>query len=144
MREARFDPGNSTELKVDLGKMKRGGLDAAFFVIFVEQGPRTAEGYAAAFAAAERKVSAIEAMVARYPGRVRLATSPGDVVSNHDAGRLSAMMGIENGFVIGKELSRLDALYARGARYIGLTHTGHNDICTSSGLLKEFGDTVGA
>ena len=32
-------------------------------------------------------------------------------------------------------------LYARGARYLGLTHTGHNDICTSSGVLKELGDT---
>ena len=42
--------------------------------------------------------------------------------------------------VIGKDLARLDALYERGARYLGLTHTGHNDICTSSGLLKELGD----
>ncbi len=50
------------------------------------------------------------------------------------------MMGIENGFVIGKDLARLDALYARGARYLGLTHTGHNDICTSSGTLTELGD----
>ncbi|HUQ10883.1 MAG TPA: serine hydrolase [Steroidobacteraceae bacterium] len=141
MRESRFDPGTDTELRVDLGKMARGGLDAAFFVIFVEQGPRTPEGYAAAYAAAERKVSAIEAMVAKYPDRIRLATSPKDVVDNHAAGRLSAMMGIENGFVIGKDLARLDALYARGARYIGLTHTGHNDICTSSGVLEEFGDT---
>ena len=32
-------------------------------------------------------------------------------------------------------------LYARGARYLGLTHTGNNDICTSSGPLKELGDT---
>ena len=103
MREARFDPGTNTELQVDLGKMKRGGLDAAFFVIFVEQGPRTPEGYAAAFAAAERKESAIEEMVRKYPDRIRLATSPKDVVENHAAGRLSAMMGIENGFVIGKE-----------------------------------------
>lgn len=141
MREPRFDPGTDTELKVDLGKMRRGGLDAAFFVIFVEQGPRTPEGYASAFAAAERKVAAIEAMVAKYPDRIRLATSPQDVLDNHAAGRLSAMMGIENGFVIGRDLARLDALYARGARYIGLTHTGHNDICTSSGVLEEFGDT---
>jgi CubicO group peptidase (beta-lactamase class C family)/microsomal dipeptidase-like Zn-dependent dipeptidase len=142
MREARFDPGTDTELKVDFGKMTRGGLDAAFFVIYVEQGPRTPEGYAAAFAAAERKVSAIEAMVAKYPARIRLALSPSDVVENHAAGRLSAMMGIENGFVIGKDLARLDALYARGARYLGLTHTGHNDICTSSGTLPEFGDVA--
>ena len=140
MREARFDAGTATELKVDLGKMKRGGLDAVFFVIFVEQGPRTPEGYAAAFAAAERKTSAIEEMVRKYPDRIRLARSPEEVVGNHGAGRLSAMMGIENGFVIGKDLGRLDAFYARGARYLGLTHTGHNDICTSSGLMKEFGD----
>ena len=144
MREARFDPGTDTGLKVDFGKMQRGGLDAAFFVIFVEQGPRTTEGYAAAFAAAERKVSAIEAMVRKYPDRIRLATSPRDVIENHAAGRLSAMMGIENGFVIGKDLARLDALYARGARYLGLTHTGHNDICTSSGILQELGDAPAA
>jgi len=140
MREPRFDAGTKTELRVDLGKMQRGGLDAAFFVIFVEQGPRTPEGYAAAFAAAENKVSAIEALVRKYPDRIRLAKSPDDVIANHAAGRLSAMMGIENGFVIGKDLARLDALYARGARYIGLTHTGHNDICTSSGALQELGD----
>jgi CubicO group peptidase (beta-lactamase class C family)/microsomal dipeptidase-like Zn-dependent dipeptidase len=140
MREPRFDPGTDTGLRVDLGKMERGGLDAAFFVIFVEQGPRTPEGYAAAFEAAERKVSAIEEMVRKYPERIRLATSPRDVIDNHAAGRLSALMGIENGFVIGKDLGRLDALYSRGARYLGLTHTGHNDICTSSGLLPELGD----
>jgi CubicO group peptidase (beta-lactamase class C family)/microsomal dipeptidase-like Zn-dependent dipeptidase len=140
MREARFDPGTHTELKVDLDKMKRGGHDASFYVIFVEQGPRTPEGYAKAFAAAERKVSAIEQMVQKYPDRIRLATTPDQVRENHAAGRLSAMMGIENGFVIGKDLGRLDALYARGARYIGLTHTGHNDICTSSGTISELGD----
>jgi CubicO group peptidase (beta-lactamase class C family)/microsomal dipeptidase-like Zn-dependent dipeptidase len=140
MREARFDPGMNTELKVDLRKMKRGGLDAAFFVIFVEQGPRTPEGYEKAFAAAERKVSAIEQMVAKYPDRIRLATTPEQVRANHAAGLLSAMMGVENGFVIGHDLGRLDALYARGARYFGLTHTGHNDICTSSGTIEELGD----
>jgi membrane dipeptidase len=144
MREPRFDAGHPTELKVDLDKMQRGGLDAAFFVIFVEQGPRTPEGYATAFASAERKLSAIEELAHRYPDRIRLARSPREVVENHAAGRLSAMMGIENGFVIGKDLARLDALYARGARYLGLTHTGHNDICSSSGLLTELGDTAAA
>ena len=65
MRDARFDVGGDTELRVDLGKMERGGLDAAFFVIYTEQGPLTAEGYARAMATAERKYSAIEMMVER-------------------------------------------------------------------------------
>ena len=89
MREARFDVGTDTALRVDLGKMERGGLDAAFFVIYVEQGPLTAEGYATAVATAEQKYSAIELMLERYPQRIRLATTPDEVLANHDAGLLS-------------------------------------------------------
>ncbi len=140
MREARFDVGTDTPLRVDLGKMERGGLDAAFFVIYVEQGPLTADGYATAVATAEQKYSAIELMLERYPDRIRLATTPDEVIANHDAGVLSAMIGIENGYSLGRRLDLLDAAYARGARYLGLTHTGHNAICTSSGARPEFGD----
>lgn len=140
MREARFDAGNDTVLQVDLGKMERGGLDAAFFVIYVEQGARTPEGYASAIDQAEQKYSAIELMLQRYPDRIRLATTPEQVLGNRADGRLSAMIGIENAYSIGRRLGLLDAAYARGARYLGLTHTGHNDICTSSGARPEFGD----
>lgn len=140
MREARFDVGSDTPLRVDLGKMERGGLDAAFFVIYVEQGPLTAEGYAQAMAAAERKYSAIELMLARYPDRIRLARSPADVVAHHEAGLLSAMIGIENGYSLGRRLDMLDAAHARGARYLGLTHGGHNAICTSSAARADLGD----
>ena len=141
MREARFDVGTDTALRVDLGKMERGGLEAAFFVTYVEQGPLTAEGYATAVATAEQKYSAIELMLERYPQRIRLATTPDEVLANHDAGLLSAMIGIENGYSLGRRLDLLDAAHARGARYLGLTHTGHNAICTSSGARPEFGDT---
>ena len=140
MRDPRFDVGTRTQLRVDLGKMARGGLDAAFFVVYVEQGPRTAGGYARAVEAAERKFSAIESMLERYPDRIRLARTPAEVRANHDAGLLSAMIGIENGYALGRSLARLDAAHARGARYLGLTHTGHNAICTSSGTRAAFGD----
>ena len=86
MREARFDAGRDSVLQVDLGKMERGGLDAAFFVVFVEQGPLDAAGYAKAVATAENKYSAIELMLKRNPDRIRLATSPAQVLANHAAG----------------------------------------------------------
>ena len=140
MREARFDPGADTQLRVDLGKMERGGLHGAFFVVYVEQGPLTAEGYARAVEAAERKYSAIELMLARYPDRIRLARTPADVLANHEAGVLSAMIGIENGYSLGRRLEALDAAHARGARYLGLTHGGHNAICTSSAARPQLGD----
>jgi microsomal dipeptidase-like Zn-dependent dipeptidase len=132
MREPRFDVGHDSVLQVDLDRMRRGGLDAAFFVIFVEQGPLTPEGYAQAVAKAERKYSAIELMLARYPDRIRAATTPEQVRANHAAGRLSAMIGIENSYSLGHDLARIDAAYARGARYLGLVHVGNNDLCTSS------------
>src|SRR5688572_14453384 len=34
------------DTQVNLPKMKEGGLDAAFFIVYVGQGPLTAEGYA--------------------------------------------------------------------------------------------------
>jgi membrane dipeptidase len=132
MRDARFDVGKDTRLLVDLGKMQRGGLDAAFFVIWVPQGPLTPAGYAKAVAEAEQKYSGIELMLKKYPDRIRLATTPAQVMANKQAGLLSAMIGIENSYSLGHDLKRLDAAYARGARYVGLVHVGDNDLCTSS------------
>lgn len=140
MLEPRFDVGGDSVLKVDLAKMEQGGLDAAFFVIYVEQGPLTADGYAKAVAQAVQKYDAIDTMLARYPERIRLATTPQDVRRNHADGVLSAMIGIENAYSLGRSLDGLDAAYRRGARYLGLTHTGHNAICTSSGARPELGD----
>lgn len=140
MREPRYDVGGDSVLQVDLGKMERGGLDAAFFVIYVGQGPLTPEGYAEAVAEADRKYSAIHLMVDRYPERIRLATTPAQVRANHAAGLLSAMIGIENAYSLGHELARLDAAYARGARYVGMTHVGNNDLCSSANPDAKLGE----
>ncbi|MBA8883056.1 dipeptidase [Dokdonella fugitiva] len=132
MAEPRFDAGGDTPLKVDLGKMERGGLDAAFLVVFVEQGPLDAQGYAHAVAQAERKYAAIDRLLQRYPGRIRLARTPQDIRANRAHGRLSAAIGVENAYSLGHDLARLDAAWARGARYLGLVHVGNNDLCSSS------------
>ena len=140
MRDPRYDVGTDTALQVDLGKMERGGLDAAFFVIYVGQGPLTPDGYADAVAQAERKYSAIQLMLDKYPDRIRLATTPAQVRGNHAAGLLSAMVGIENAYSLGHELARLDAAYARGARYVGMTHVGNNDLCSSANPNAALGE----
>ena len=41
------------------------------------------------------------------------------------------MIGIENGYPIGTDLSRVGEFYQRGARYMGLAHTGHNQLADS-------------
>jgi membrane dipeptidase len=119
--------------QVNLSKMKDGGLDVAFFAVFVGQTPRTPENYEKAKAAAREKFDAIHRMAEKmYPGMIEIAYSPADVRRIHDSGKLVAAIGIENGYVIGKEVGLIQKYYDRGARYMTLAHTRNNDICDSS------------
>jgi len=131
MHEARFDFGKQTPMQVDLDKMRRGGLDAVFFIVYVDQGPLTPAGYAHAVSQAKRKYDAIDLMLKTYPNDIRLATTPEQVRANKAAGKLSAMVGVENGYSLGHDIKNLDIAYKRGARYVGLAHMGNNDLCNS-------------
>ena len=132
MHDPKFDAGKATPLLVDLGKMERGGLNATFFVVWVPQHKLDAAGYAKAVAQGEQKYDAIGRLLLQYPDRIRLATTPEQLVANHKAGLLSAVIEIENGYSLGHDIHRLDAAFDRGARSIGLAHVGNNDLCTSS------------
>lgn len=119
--------------QVNLTKMKTGGLDVAFFAVFVGQSPRTPENYERAKADAMTKFTAIHRLTEKmYPDRIGLALTPDDVRRIHGSGKLVAAIGIENGFVIAKDLSLIRKYFDLGARYMTLAHTRHNDICDSS------------
>jgi membrane dipeptidase len=136
------DPGRRGDMQVDLVKMAEGGLDTAFFVVYVGQTRRTPENYARAQTAAMVKFNAIHRMVRQYPERIGLARRADDIERLHAAGKLAAVICIENGYVIGKDLALLDKYYALGARYMTLTHMGHNDIGDSSNPKPELGDAA--
>lgn len=134
------DPLNSVS-QVNLENMRAGGVDAVFFIVFVAQNERTAENYARAKTDAMTKFNAIHRMTDEmYPELIELAYSADDVERIHASGKLVALIGIENGYVIGKDLSLLERYYELGARYITLAHGGHNDIADSARPRPEFGD----
>lgn len=127
--------------QVDLPGMEAGGLDAAFFIVFVMQRKRTEANYARAIADAFVKYAAIRRMTDHdYSGRIGLALTAADVRRIHGEGRRVALIGIENGFSIGRDLGLLDAHYAFGARYLGLVHNGHNDLGDSAVPNAALGD----
>ncbi len=134
------DPNSDSRLHVDIPKMYRGGLDAAFFIVFVEQTCRNDWEYQAAIQAADKKFRAIHRMVENSHDRIALARSADDVLEISGSGRKVALIGIENGFAIGKDLGLLKAYFDRGARYMTLVHNGHNDIGDSAQPSAEFGD----
>ena len=134
------DPLNA-DLQVNLNKMRAGGLDAAFFIVYVGQTERSPENYAQAEADAMTKFAAIHRMTDElYPDQIGLAYRADDIESLVGEGRLAAAIGIENGYVIGRDLALLDRYYELGARYVTLVHNGHNDLADSAQPRPAFGD----
>jgi membrane dipeptidase len=129
------------ELQVNLKNMRSGGLDAAFFIVYTGQTDRTPAGYATARADAEAKFAAIHRMTdILNSDEIGLATTAAKARELNSAGKLVAFIGIENGFVIGKDLGLLEHYRDLGARYMTLVHNGHNDIGDSAQPQERLGD----
>lgn len=126
------DPAGRNSGKIDLPRMREGRLDAEFFAAFVGQGPRTPEGYARARGTADKLIDAILKMTSENPGVIGLALNPDDAYRLKKQGKLTAFIGMENGYPIGLDLSLIKSFYDRGVRYITLCHSWDNDICDSS------------
>jgi len=148
-----INPCTGTNMKVDLPKMIEGGLDMTFPAVYVGQGPRTAEGYAAVKEAAMDKFRAIHRVAEEMcPEMVEIAYRADDVQRIIAEGKRVYGLGIENGYAVGTDLSLVQAYYDLGTRYITLTHSGNNDIGDSSsprgepaeewGGLSPFGEEV--
>ena len=133
---------------VDLPKMREGFLDASIMVAYLKQGERDAESLLAATAKANRILTQIEEMVAANCTEVDIAYKPSDIARLKHAGKKAIMLGIENGYAIGKDLSLLEHFAKRGIVYMTLCHNGDNDICDSAkgnaehGGLSPFGEKV--
>ena len=119
--------------QVNLPKMNEGGLDVAFFIVYVGQGPLTAAGYDAAYRQAVEKFDAIHRLTTEIaPDRIELARTPADVRRIVGAGKKAAVIGIENGYAIGTDVSRVKEFYDRGGRYMSLAHNGHSQLADSN------------
>lgn len=137
---SKLDPGGFTRAQNDLPKMRAGGLDAAFLIVFTAQGPLTEEGFRQGRAMAEDKYQAITRLVRAYPAEVGLATTPDEVRALHAQGRRAVLLGMENAYPLGNRVDDVALWAGRGVRYMGLTHLGHNQFGGSSNPNPKLGD----
>lgn len=128
----RHETGKRGSGKVDFPRMKDGGLDAIFFAIYLGQGPITDEGHAQALEKTLATFRRIHQIVNDNPETVALALSPADARRIEAAGKRAIFIGIENGYPVGTDISRVEQFYTEGARYITLCHNGNNAICDSA------------
>jgi membrane dipeptidase len=117
---------------VDFPRMVEGGLHSEFFAVFVGQGPRNDSSYYKVHQKAINILNDIHKNVEKNSQMAELAISADDAYRIWKSGKIAAFIGIENGYPIGKDISRIKQYYDLGARYITLAHTKNNDICDSS------------
>jgi membrane dipeptidase len=139
---ADINPGNFTAernytmdlpTQVTLPKMEAGGLDVAWFIVYVGQGEHTDEGYANATAQALEKFDAIHRLTEEIaPDRIGLAVTSEDVRQIAASGRKVAMIGIENAYQVGTDLGNIEEFARRGGRYMSLSHNGHSQFSDSN------------
>lgn len=136
------DPGGFTKSQVDLPKMRAGGLDAPFFIVYTPQGPLTEDGYKKAQEIAFTRLSAIRRFVNAYPQEIGLARSAAEARRIAKSGRKVAFIGMENAFPLGPAPTQeaIDDLARQGVRYAGVAHFGHNQFGDSSNPNTEGGD----
>lgn len=119
--------------QVTLPKMDEGGLDVAWFIVYVGQGPLTDEGYADAHAQAMAKFDGIHRLVEEIaPDQIELAVTSDDVRRIVASGKKVAMIGIENAYQVGLDLDNIRDFAERGGRYMSLAHNGHSQFSDSN------------
>jgi membrane dipeptidase len=119
--------------QVNLPKMREGGLDVSFMIVYVAQGPLTPQGYEDAYRQAVAKFDAVHRLTEQIaPREIGLALTAADVRTIAASGRKVAVIGVENGYPIGLDIHRVKEFYDRGGRYLSLAHNGHSQLADSN------------
>lgn len=112
---------------VDFPKLKKGGVDGAFFALYSPASLSSDEAYAYSC----RLLDSVRSVLEQFPDRAALAVSESDAYRNKESGLFSIFLGLENGAPIGKSVERLHEFYDAGVRYMTLCHSKDNEICDS-------------
>lgn len=128
---AGLDIGKPNDRMTDIPRMKKGGMGAQFFAVYV------AATYVEGNHSANRTLQMIDTVkhdiVERYPNDFVFATTAEDIRRAHREHKMAALMGIEGGHAIEDSLRLLRRFYDEGVRYMTLTHSNSNHWADSSG-----------
>ena len=119
---------NLSESHSDFEKFDEGGVDLQVFSIWVS--PNEFEGEY--FDRANNMITHLEYLCSRVPSKWSIPYNYQDIIYNEQRDILSCMIGVEGGHAIENDLLKLEKLYDRGMRYLGVTWNNSNDWATSA------------
>ena len=112
----------------DLEKFKLGGVDLQVFSIWVSPDEKEKKY----FENANAMINKLDFLISRVPKDWGLVKSYQDITYNSRKNKMSCVIGVEGGHIIGRDISKLEALHDRGMRYLGLTWNNSNHIASSA------------
>ena len=112
---------------VDFPKLFRGGVDAAFFALYVPAELDEDSAYRHALDLHD----AVADVIAANSDKTALTLTREQAYENKANGLFSVFLGLENGSPIGRSLEKLEYFYNSGVRYMTLCHSADNEICDS-------------
>jgi len=139
-----YDIRRHTPGHTDLDRLKRGMVGAQFWSVYTP-GEYRDSGYARVQL---EQIDIARRVIAKYPDRLALALSTGDIRRDFKQGKLASLLGLEGGHAIENSLGALRAYYDLGVRYMTLTHNVTLDWADAAldsakhGGLTPFGDSV--
>jgi len=131
--------------RTNIERMKKGGLTAEFFSLYIRPWYVTNGG------AARRTLDMIDSVyraLERHPRDLMFATTAADIRQAKRQGKIACLMGIEGGHAIENSLPTLREFYRLGVRYMTLTWNNTNDWADAGrgekkhGGLSDFGREV--
>ena len=122
--------------QVDLPRMREGGLDGGFWVIYTAQGALTKRGYAKALAHARHRNQVIDEMLSGQSADFELAARAADAPRIAKTGKRVVYKSIENAYPLGENIDLMDEFYSAGVRMVGLVHSKNNQFADSATDLK--------
>jgi membrane dipeptidase len=105
-------------LDTDIPRLRQGLVGAQFWSVWVPAALPEPEAVVQSL----EQMDVVHGFIERYPETFALATTADEVEAAFAGGRIASLLGLEGGSMIGSSMPALRNAYARGIRYMTLTH----------------------
>jgi membrane dipeptidase len=125
-KNVRMDDNLKGKTQSDLARFKEAGVDVQIFSVWCDGNMQNPYQFA------NREMDTLDAVISRNPDKIVLVRNSAELKKALKQQKLAAMFGVEGGHMIESDLTKLDKIYARGARYMTLTWNNSNPWATSA------------